>query len=404
MLRAEMAAAELLTTAFTRRRLAWLLWALSSTFLVGSVVLDPSLELFVVMLPAAALATVGALIALRRPSNSIGWISSTAGFLIAASNVTSGYAHRALFAEPGSLPGGEYAAWLSVQLWPAAFFFGIYVLLLFPDGRLLSGRWLPVAWVPAVGLMALCLGSLEPGLLEDDSQFAEIQNPVGIDGGETLLAPFGWAVWLILIPGLLLGALALVLRFHRSRREERQQLKWVAVAAALFGLAWFASAASWGTSSQTAQDATGALALIAVTGLPVAAGIAVLKHRLYDVDLIIRRTLVYGLLTAGLAGLYFGIVLALQQVFSSFAGGSDLAIAGSTLAVAALFRPARRRIQAAVDHRFYRRRYDAQRILATFSARLRDEIDLDALGGELGGVIKETMQPAHVSLWLRGSE
>jgi hypothetical protein len=393
-----------MTAAFTRRRLAWLVWALSSTFLVGSVVLDPSLELFVTMLPAAALATVGALVALRRPSNAIGWIFSTAGFLIAASNVTSGYAHRALFADHSSLPGGEYAAWLSVELWPAAFFFGIYLLLLFPNGRLPSRRWLPVAWVPAVGLVALCVGSLAPGLLDDDPQFEEIQNPVGIDGGESLLAPFGWAVWLTLIPGLLLGALALVLRFRRSHGEERQQLKWIAVAAALFGLAWFASAASWGTSSQAAQDATGALALVAVTGLPVAAALAIFKYRLYDIDLIIRRTLVYGLLTAGLAGLYFGIVLALQQVFSSFAGGSDLAIAGSTLAVAALFGPARRRIQAAVDRRFYRRRYNAQRTLEIFSARLRDEIDLAALGGELRGVIQETMQPAHLSLWLRTPE
>jgi hypothetical protein len=195
---------------------------------------------------------------------------------------------------------------------------------------------------------------------------------------------------------LLLAISSVIARYRSGGSVERQQLRWFLAAVPIFVGSFFII--------DSVTEALSVLGSLGLASLAVAAGIAIFRYHLYDLELVVNRALVYGVLTAGLAGLYFGIVLALQQVFSSFAGGSDLAIAGSTLAVAALFRPARRWIQGIVDRRFYRRRYDAQRTLEAFSARLREEIDLDTLGAELRGVVQETMQPAHVSLWLRAPE
>ena len=275
-----------------------------------------------------------------------------------------------------------------------------FLLLLFPDGRLPSRRWRPVAWLAAGSLVALFLGSFSPGPLGGFDDITSIENPFGIDraGGffDSLEGSTGWT---LLVVSILASASSFVLRLHRARGDERQQLKWFAYAATLLAAGFITLSATDGESW------IGAAPLVAgLVALPLAIGIAILRYRLYEIDVIIRRTLVYGAVTAGLAGLYFGIVLALQQVFSSFAGGSDLAVAVSTLAVAALFGPARRRVQHAVDRRFYRRRYDAQRTLETFSARLRDEVDLDALGTELRTVVRDTMQPSDVSLWLRPAQ
>ena len=195
----------------------------------------------------------------------------------------------------------------------------------------------------------------------------------------------------------------MIVRLVRARGEERAQLKWMAFAAALLVVGFVGAnfADSMGNAAQVVADVVISLAF---AGVPIAAGIAILRYRLYEIDRIVSRTLVYGLLSAGLAGLYFGIVIALQQVFGALTRGNDLAIAGSTLAVAGLFRPARRRIQAFVDRRFYRGRYDAQQTLEAFSARLRDEVDLEALTAELSAVVRTTMKPRHVSLWLRSEE
>jgi hypothetical protein len=274
-------------------------------------------------------------------------------------------------------------------------------LLLFPDGRLPSRRWRPVLAGLLAGIVLLMLaGTLPPGRFAEP--FAEVSNPFGVPGTRGVMAAVDLVGWVLVIAGIGLAGGAMVVRLRRAAGIERQQLKLVlavgsaaAAAAALIMTTWFV----W--PSDGLQIRMGVLCICLAT-VPAAAGLAILRYRLYDIDLIIRRTLVYGVVTAGLGGLYFAIVLALQQAFSGFAGGSDLAVAGSTLAVAALFRPVRNRVQALVDRRFYRRRYDTQRTLEAFSARLRDEIDLGTLRRELLQVVDETMRPANLSLWLRG--
>jgi hypothetical protein len=229
--------------------------------------------------------------------------------------------------------------------------------------------------------------------------FEPLQNPYAVGGGlADALEVIANIAFVLMLGGILASATSLVLRFRRARGLERQQLKWVASAAGFLGVAfasgpllfWYIGDAAWEP-----------ILLLSIATIPIAAGIAILRYRLYEIDRIVNRAVVYGAVSALLAGAYFGIVLGLQEVFSSFGGGSDLAIAVSTLAVAALFRPVRTRIQRLVDRRFYRRRYDAQRTLEAFSARLRDEIDIAALHGELATVVRRTMQPAHMSVWLR---
>jgi hypothetical protein len=333
--------------------------------------------------------SVGAFLVARRPENAIGWIFVVDGLAWALSFACAAYAVAALYVPESSLPYGETTVWLATWLAiPGYAITAALVFLLFPDGRPLSPRWRPIVWLGAFGIvLATAAFAVTPGPLEDP--FQRFQNPHGM---ETLSDVLGFIGWPLVLAGLGAGLIALILRRRHAGRDEREQIKWVLSAFVVLAALLIAG---------VAFENAGAVFAAGLVGVPVATAIGILKYRLYDIDLIIRRTLVYGVLSALLAGLYFGIVLALQQVFSSFAGGSDLAIAVSTLAVAALFRPVRRRIQGIVDRRFYRRKYDAQRTLEGFSARLRDEIDLDSLSGELRAVVQETMQPAHVSLWLR---
>jgi hypothetical protein len=269
-----------------------------------------------------------------------------------------------------------------------------FLLLLFPDGHLASRRWRPVAWL-AAGILATVLvaNALAPGPLDSFPRFA---NPLGIDllGGvlDRVLALAG-ALYL----GVTASCVAaVVVRFRRSRGEERQQLKWFAYAAGLLLIFLLLNV--------LAGDPNNLFFGVGLTLFPLATGIAVLRYRLYDIDRLISRTLVYGLLTALLAGIYGGAVLVLGQVFGGVGGDPPSGVvAGATLAVAALFQPLRRRVQAAVDRRFNRRRFDAARTVETFSVRLRDEIDLDMLSAELLTVVDQTMQPTAVSLWLQPS-
>ena len=389
-------------------RLPWVIFGVAAVLSVAGIVLlaqvpveaieraDNSLSLqalFAAILLVFGL--VGALVASRLPSNPIGWLFLALALLDGIYELAFGYTHYTLNADPGALPGAEWMAWVSNWTGPLTPPFIVATLLLFPDGRPPTLHWRWVLWgcVPLLGLIVMRY-VLAPGAIDE---FPSLSNPVGVEG----------APWLADVPSeslisvlIVAAAAALVVRFRRSRGVERQQLKWFVFAAGLlagFLIVGGLAQALLGDEKTDDSIVAGFVFAAFIAGVPVAAGIAILRHRLYDIDVVINRTLVYGALTATLGATYLGLVLLLGLAV----GESDVAIAASTLAVAGLFRPARARIQALVDRRFYRRRYDAARTLESFGVRLRDELDLEALAGDLRGVVRETVQPAHVSLWLR---
>jgi hypothetical protein len=340
-----------------------------------------------------ASAVVGGLVASRLPSNPIGWIFLGLVVSLGLAGAADGYV--VLATERDSLGGlVPWAAWYSSKAFVALFATFLYALLLFPDGRVLTRRWRVVLWVGSVGLVAFTTAlAVKPGTLDDYPRFT---NPIGLESAALAAAGF---VGLLVFCGALIGAAAsLVVRFRRAVGVERQQLT-VLMAAGLF--ATIAFLGSWLVEAVAPADLGLAMTLVGVLAIPVAIGVAMLRYRLYEVDRVISRTLVYGSLTLLLGAAYAGLVLAGQAVFSAFAGGSDLAIAVSTLVVAVLFLPLRSRVQRFVDRRFYRRRYDARRTLEAFGARLREQVELDGLRADLDAVIRETIQPAHVTLWLR---
>ena len=351
---------------------------------------------------------VGALIASRRPENAVGWLCLAVGMMFTLAGVFDYYGYYGA-ATPGSVPFPVAMAGMSDWIWvPAIGLLGTYILLLFPDGRLPSRRWRPLAWLSGAVILLLSLGvMLAPGRL---GNLGGVRKPFGIEGAEWLTAA-AYAVLPLLPLCMLASALSLVLRYRRSGGEERQQVKWIAFAASvvvvLYAIAMIVSFVSPEESWTTAGSVwwwnflTYAV-LASFTIVPIAVGIAVLKYRLYEIDIIINRTLVYGSLTVMLVALYFGGIVVLQRVFVALTGQqSTLAVVASTLVIAALFSPLRGRIQSFVDRRFYRSKYDARKTLATFNSRLREETDLDSLTGEVLGVVRETMQPEHASLWLR---
>ena len=295
-------------------------------------------------------------------------------------------------------PAGIVFGWLYGWTWYRAVGAILLVPLLFPDGRLPGRRWRPLLWASVVLIGVTTVGAaLDPGPI-DSTWPGTHEKPLTVGALNGFFSRVQGPA--ALLPLILVAALlaSVVVRFRRSRGDERQQLKWMVAAVGLLVAEILVSQA---LASRLPDVVTNVAFAIGAATIPVAAGVAMLRYRLYDVDLVIRKTLVYGSLTVLLAAAYVGLVLAGQAVFESFAGGSNLAIAVSTLVVAALFLPVRRRVQGVVDRRFYRRRYDAQRTLEAFGARLRQELDLDTLGGDLRAVVVETMHPAHVSLWLR---
>jgi hypothetical protein len=355
--------------------------------------------------PFLAFPIMGALIASRRPHNPIGWICLAVGFLFLLLGVSEYYSIYGV-AEPGSVPFPIGVAWLGNWLWmPAVGLFATYLFMLFPDGRLPSRRWRPLAWLSGAVIVVLSLGfGLAPGPVA--SLPGKIRNPLGLEGFPWLsdAANVGFPLLALCI---LASVVSLVLRYRRSRDEEREQIKWIAFAASVVGLLFLIGlviSLIYGSKPPSWARLLDTMTALSYTGVPIAVGFAVLKYRLYDIDVIINRTLVYGSLTAMLALVYFGGVTATQAIFRTLTGQEQqpqLAIVVSTLVIAALFNPLRRRIQGFIDRRFYRRKYDARKTLEGFSARLRDETNLGALSDELVGVVRETMQPAHVSLWLR---
>jgi fumarate reductase subunit C len=335
-------------------------------------------------------ALVGALIASRRPENAIGWICLAVGLLWMLIGVSDVYGVYGV-AQPGSVPFPVVVAGINNWLWvPAVGLLGTYLLLLFPDGRLSSSRWRPLAWLS--GAVLVLASGLE---------------------GQQWLTSAGYTVLPLLPLCMLASALSLVLRFRRSRGEERQQIKWIAFAASVVVIVYLiamvasllSAAETWFAGSSPAWlSLLQSAALLSLTAVPLAVGFAVLRYRLYDIDLLINRALVYGSLTATLALVYVGGVVVLQAMVRAISGQeSSLAVVASTLAIAALFSPLRRGVQELVDRRFYRRKYDAAKTLEAFTARLREETDLKALTDEVTSVVRGTMQPAHVSLWLRSN-
>jgi hypothetical protein len=344
-----------------------------------------------------AFAALGALVASRRPANPIGWILCVSPLCLAFTELARNWYVHSLIAEPGSLPLASALVWAANWAWIPGFMpLLTLLLLLFPDGRPPSRRFRMVGWLAGAAMGLLIVGyAFAPGPLED---YPRVDNPIGLGGSAGDVLEFFQGVGFPLFALAAIGSLAsLVVRFRRSHGVERQQLKWMAAAATLVVAAWLVNA----FFDQVVGEDVSVILPLALLALPAAAAIAILRYRLYDLGLVVNRTLVYGALSATLAGAYIGIVLLLQLALEPLTSDSGLAIAGSTLAVAALFRPLRGRFQEVVDRRFYRRRYDAARTVEGFSARLRDEVELDALSVELREVVRETVQPAHVSLWLR---
>jgi hypothetical protein len=365
-------------------RLPWALLTLAVVLVLAMVALSLGREeLFDTVfygVRVLALATTGAFVAARHPANPIGWIFCGLGAWGGVVETWQAFAYR-------ELPTAELGAWVTGWSWVVDMSAYVVVFLLFPSGRLLSRRWRLVLWVLAA---ALVLGVPGQALNPDNPD-----NPLKVDS-VVLEVMFGVGM-LLLMTSFVAAVVSIVLRYRAAVGVERQQLKQLVFAGSLALPIMALAVPLFGYDSLAVRVALA----VAFLSLPVAAGIAILRYRLYDIDVVINRALVYGALTATLAGSYLGAVLLLQLALSPVTESSSLAIAASTLAVAALFRPVRKRIQSLVDRRFFRTRYDAALTLERFGAHLRDEVDLETLGDDLRAVVAETMQPAHVTLWLR---
>jgi hypothetical protein len=394
----------------TAALIAWSVWATSLALTALSLLLlvlnfsHPNVAIYPYWLEnilfAVGFSTVGAVIASRSsPQNFVGWLFCAIGLSFGVIHFSAEYAIYALLTQPETLIGGEAAAWILSWGWVLAVGFIVFLALLFPDGRLPSRRWRWFAWLSLIlTFTGAVWGAFTPGAI---LSLGQINNPLGVEG-----LPNVWKLTQTLMLTLIfVSAASLFMRLRGASGVERQQIKWFTYTAVV--------ASSAALFTYTISEPMGALWLkwvgyvvmqVALIGMPISMGIAILRYRLYEIDLIINRTLVYASLTAILAGVYFGGVTATQTLFRTISGQEQLpqlVVVASTLVIAALFNPLRRRIQRFIDRSFYRSKYDAAKTLEGFSMKLRDETDLEALSEDLVGVVRETMQPAHVSLWLR---
>jgi hypothetical protein len=400
--------------------LAWFLWALYVALAIPLVLLgtvnevagtsaDPVSSLLQTLLYDAlvvlVMMTVGALVASRQPRNAIGWLFCCVALASESGALGIEYAVYALKTRPGSLPAGVWAGLYGNLARGVGWYLLLtFLLLLFPNGRLPTPRWRRVAWFSGVSLALYSIVSLlvPDAFANTDSRLADVRNPLAITQHPAVMGPLeGLSILLIFGATVACGA-SIVVRFRRARGVERQQLKWFAYTV-VCGLVLFAAI----IVTMFLPGSPGVLGYgfdLVLIALPLATGIAILRYRLFDIDLIIRRTLIYGSLTAVLAGVYFAVVLVAQVLGDRLTGQTQpppWLIVMTTLVIAALFNPLRGRIQATIDRRFYRSKYDAARTLEAFAATLRTETDLSELSAQLVGVVDETMRPAHISLWLR---
>ncbi|MFN2595321.1 MAG: SpoIIE family protein phosphatase [Actinomycetota bacterium] len=349
------------------------------------------------LLVTFAFPLVGVLVASRQPKNAVGWVLLAVGFAWGFSSLMDNYVGYAVLTNPGALPRPDVVEAVAAGAFVPAIGFTGMLVLLFPDGHLPSPRWRAIAWVVGSAMVIAWIGAtLAPGTFEDTG-YPHMTNPLGIESLQWL------SIFVFVVPvGFLVSAVGLIKKFRRSRGQERAQMKWFAAGAtATAVIALIVVLGTYGRPItgwvQWAQD----LDLFSFVLIPVATGVAILKYRLYEIDRIINRALVYTILTAVLGAIYLLVVVGLDAALSPVTKSSDLAVAASTLAVAGLFGPLRRRLQFFIDRRFYRQRFDAAKTVERFSSHLKDEIDLDELSSSLAGVINEAMQPARVSVWLR---
>jgi hypothetical protein len=356
----------------------------------------------IVALPLLSFAIVGSLLVVRRAGDPIGWLLGAAGALLQLSILANAYGYASL-AVGAALPGGDLAVWFGYPGAIAAVGLVVSALVRFPDGRPPGRAFAILLWafaaVLVIGVVGVALADqslIAPRQPGDPSR--SIPNPFALHGPLGDLVLLAASAINMALALALIAPIALVVRFRRSRGVEREQLKWLTYTAAIaFCLGLIASVSPEGTIRVVAE----ATSVFGIGLLPIAIAIAIFRYRLYDIDVLIRRTLIYAAVSAVLLAAYIGGVALFQFVLAPFTAGSGVAVAISTLAVVALFQPLRSRIQSAVDHRFYRAKYDAERTLDAFAARLRDEVDLDMLRRELVSVVHETVQPAHASVWLR---